>query len=195
MKILTIFKIALLILVLAFFILLIIIKEEYGFFLIFLYVGVVGYCLWQEDHPSGKKKTQEFNMFRQNFSCLTTDQKLAIMNFMCMFGLTNDGSEKQKNQISKLVSMMGSLLQVEQDQVNAAIPRFDTFDKIICELKTIKNKAILESVFLACLDVVRVTNSEMGHNALFDIYMELGYSVEELTGVILKSIEFQKKFQ
>ena len=71
-------------------------------------------------------------------------------------------------------------------QVRDSQQQFDSMDKIIDVLSSVKNKGFMDQLLFSCFCVVSINKSEQGANALSAIFSRFGYSDDDCVEVIKK---------
>lgn len=117
---------------------------------------------------------------------VTLEQKLASAQLLKIFGATCNGSAGQIHQVSDIVGSYCGLMNISANQVRDSQQQFDSMDKIIDVLSSVKNKGFMDQLLYSCFCVVSINKSEQGANVLSAIFGKFGYSDDDCVEVIQK---------
>lgn len=125
---------------------------------------------------------------------VSLEQKLASAQLLKLFGATCDGSAGQIHQVNDIVASYCGLMGISANQLRSSQQQFDSIEKLIDVLSSVKNKGFMDQLLYSCFCVVSINKSEQGANVLSAIFSKFGYSDDDCVEVIQKILAFEQMF-
>lgn len=116
---------------------------------------------------------------------LSIQQRCTIMNLLFFFQGFSMGRSNAE-EANKIVFFMADSLAVTILQAMSYAETYNNdADRLICNLKTINDRVVLDSVLYNCFGLVKISGQDDGFEVLMEIFSELGYT----QATIKKTIE------
>ena len=128
------------------------------------------------------------------YSGMTMRQKAAAMNLMMILGSSCPPTPACISEINKIMTYAGKSMGISGREYKSYTDSFGNVNGMIGELKGVKDKTVMDALFLAFFSVVSVGKSEQGLSALLNIYSEFGYTEEDCYAILQKTEAFSRHF-
>lgn len=129
---------------------------------------------------------------KELYSGLTMRQKAAAMNLMMVLGGSCPPTPSCISEVNKIMTIAGRSMQISGAEYKSYTDSFGSIKGMVNELKGIKDKGVMDSLFLSFFSIVSVGKSEQALAALLNIYSEFGYSEDDCMEILNKMEAFSR---
>jgi len=159
------------------------------------------YVICASYNQTGKKSSFSSNTIinvpqevKDLYSGMTMRQKAAAMNLMMVLGGSCPPTPAAISEINKIMTYAGRSMGISGREYKSYTDSFEGVRGMISELKGVKDRTVMDTLFLSFFSVVSVGKSEQALSALLNIYSEFGYTEDDCYAILQKAEALSRRF-
>lgn len=129
------------------------------------------------------------------YSGMTMRQKAAAMNLMMVFGGSCPPTPAAISEVNKIMTYAGRSMGISGKEYKSYTDSYGGVKGMISELKGIKDRTVMDALFLSFFSIVSIGKSEQALSALLNIYSEFGYTEEDCYAILQKTEAISRHFR
>ena len=116
------------------------------------------------------------------------------MNLMMVLGGSCPPTPAAISEINKIMTYAGRSMGISGREYKSYTDSFEGVRGMISELKGVKDRTVMDTLFLSFFSVVSVGKSEQALSALLNIYSEFGYTEDDCYAILQKAEALSRRF-
>lgn len=128
------------------------------------------------------------------YSVMTVRQKAAAMNLMWLLGAFCHQKRECVSEINKITTIAERSMGISKATYRSYRESLGDFKDITNELKNIRDKCVMDYLFLSFYSVVSVSKSKQAMAVLLKIYSECGYTEDDCLEILKISNTISRMF-